>query len=1215
MKKILKMVTSKWLFGYMIIAFTGIALVHFINEKSSKDFYTALQNYTEQRRLETEQSANNISNSFGYIYQGIRTISLLPSVKTIDRYGKNLDKNAHESIVQIYNNMASNVAVSEVYIVPVDFDPEKKDLITGKQQEPILMFDNKISDKETTSEKYFEEEIHEYRLIHEQVIYFKQHYPDTENINHQNPPMISGREVITCDNTEYNKTKNDDDRLGIVFSLPFYGEDGKLKGVISAIIRSNSIKKLMPDTNYALINNNHDYIVTAKDNVQAADSKAWILQLKPDPSLFFSTIVNVPTPDPQSKWMLWAGFPNQLFSDSPDVKAIQDFKYLGYIGSALLVLFSAIIWAILQYNFNFIKKTNSELEKRVHSHTSELEQTVALMDIMKTIAITANEVSSINEGFQTAIDVICNYTDWSVGHAYIYSEEKKKLVNLNVWHTKYPQRCANFKKISESIEFASNEGFLGKVFADSAPIWILDIENSSIYARKESAISANLKSVFGFPVFIGRKAVAVLEFYSGDSLVPSEELLSVMSNVGKQLGQVIERANAMERSKLLETIISSADDGIIITKANLEEPGPEIIYANDAFTKISGYTAEEAIGRSPRFLQSDFTKRETLDALRSTLLAGKPFKDELLNQHKNGQHYWLEISIVPVKNSQGIVTHFAAIERDISTKKQEEINQKNISVELKKAQLKAESTSRELEISLKKAEEASIAKSDFLANMSHELRTPMNGVLGMASLLADTQLNDEQREFVSTINGSAENLLMLLNDILDFSKIEAGALVLENIAFGFTDNLRKTINLLRPQAEKKHIDLILECKSDVPAYIWGDSGRIRQIIMNLVGNAIKFTEHGHVRLSASVQKNINEDDKLYISVEDTGVGIPAGKLSEIFDKFTQADASVTRRYGGTGLGLAISKQLVNLMGGEINVESVEGKGSTFWFTIPCKIADIKDAPVKNDERDISNQSLGNLIPIGKAKILLVEDYHVNQVFAIKLLRKFGFIHIDLAENGVQAIEKYRKENYDMIFMDCQMPELDGYQATQKLRMLEEGLNLHTPIIAMTANAMMGDREKCLKAGMDDYLSKPLRAEHLRKILEMWFLLESEKATISAPQPSVSLPEETKEAPVDLEQLRMFTDGDPEEEKALAALFLEQSQAMIKILQESTGDDKKEAWKSAAHRFKGSSGNLGANKLQLLCKQAEAGFENNESQKLEMLTAIKEETKRIEVFFG
>ena len=835
-----------------------------------------------------------------------------------------------------------------------------------------------------------------------------------------------------------------------------------------------------------------------------------------------------------------------------------------------------------------------------------------ITEVQQEVASAANEAMTVEEGLRAGINAICNYTGWQIGHAYLYSENEAALTSLDVWHlTKDVQQYEEFIRLTEKMTFSSGQGFIGEVYKDAVPMWIMELADSPVYMRKDAILKTGMKSAFAFPIFVGRKVKAVLEFYSTHAEVPDEMLFQLMQNIGKQLGQVIERAQFHEKAKLLETVISSANDGIIITNAALEKPGPQIIYVNKAFSKITGYKPEEVIGKSPRILQGDGTDKKTLRNMYGELKEGRAFKGEVLNYDTLGKPYWLDISIVPVRDGEGNITHFAAIERDITERKSSEKHLQDVVRQLKRANLLAEASARDLQDSLYKAEEASKAKSDFLANMSHELRTPMNGVLGMAHLLEDTALTDEQKQFVSTINGSAENLLMLLNDILDFSKIEAGALDLEHIAYGIKDTIEKTVQLLHPQAEKKSVELIFDFEQDVPQYVWGDPGRIRQVITNLISNAIKFTNKGHVRVSVR-EMEYSDTSKLYITVEDTGMGIPAEKLLEIFEKFTQGDASVTRKYGGTGLGLAITKQLVLLMGGEIGVESAEGKGSTFWISLPLLPANPEDATSAKEHHTIYCQATEILKPIHEARALLVEDYHVNQVFAEKLLRKFGFNHIDITENGVEALRKYRTNPYDIIFMDCQMPELDGYQTTQKLRLIEQDTPIHTPIIAMTANAMMGDREKCLKSGMDDYLSKPLRAEHLKKVLKIWFELDELKSAVSKHNTSsvIQLPQ-----PVDIEQLRMFTDGDPDEEKELIQLFLDQAQEMIDILESNTSEHGKDAWKSAAHRFKGSSGNLGAMQLHHLCKRAENHFEDSDMKKTEMLCAIKRETSNVREFFN
>ncbi len=486
----------------------------------------------------------------------------------------------------------------------------------------------------------------------------------------------------------------------------------------------------------------------------------------------------------------------------------------------------------------------------------------------------------------------------------------------------------------------------------------------------------------------------------------------------------------------------------------------------------------------------------------------------------------------------------------------------------------------------------------------------MNGVLGMSYLLSETPLSEEQRELSNMINASAESLLALLNDILDFSKIEAGVLQLEDIAFPLADVVQRSLAPLKAQAASKRIDLKYETERTIPEHLWGDPGRLRQIVTNLLGNAVKFTHDGHVRLHVRLQEESGQD-YLCFSVEDTGMGIAANKLELIFDKFTQADESITRNYGGTGLGLAISRHLVQMMGGRIGVESVEGKGSTFWFTLPLRIATAGDLLVSADTKADVTPAAQAMKPIQEARVLLVEDYNVNALFAEKLLRKFGIQHIDQAIDGIEAIRRYHEGAYDVIFMDCQMPELDGYRATEELRQLEARLLRHTPIIAMTANAMVGDREKCLKAGMDNYVSKPIRVQHLRAVLQHWFQLDT-PTNMPAAIPLTTDPQQN-DSPVDMEQLRNFTDGDQDEEQALFGLFLDQTYNLITTLEQNTETEGADAWQSSAHRLKGSAGNLGAMRLHELCKRAEQHYADSRIQKIDMLIEIKDEINRVEGF--
>ena len=383
------------------------------------------------------------------------------------------------------------------------------------------------------------------------------------------------------------------------------------------------------------------------------------------------------------------------------------------------------------------------------------------------------------------------------------------------------------------------------------------------------------------------------------------------------------------------------------------------------------------------------------------------------------------------------------------------------------------------------AQEASSRKSEFVANMSHEIRTPMNGVVGMIDHLLETDLTPHQRHLARVAANSADVLLTVINDVLDFSKIEAGKLLIEKIGFDLREAVKDVEELFSSRAAEKGIELHTRYEPTTPRYVTGDPARIRQVLMNLVSNAIKFTEHGRVVMSVSCTEKRTDNAMFTFAVRDTGVGIPEDRIDDVFVHFTQADSSTTRRYGGTGLGLTISKQLVELMHGTIGATSEVGKGSTFRFSIPMGLYRV--APDATDR----TRPRANTQPAGKGSggsdsathVLLVEDNEANQEVAVLLLEKLG-CRVDVARDGREAVEMFQATRYDCVFMDCQMPEMDGYQAAREIRS-SEPTNQRVPIVAMTAHALREDRDKCLAAGMDDYVSKPIKRAVLESILERW----------------------------------------------------------------------------------------------------------------------------------
>ncbi|SDE12486.1 ATP-binding protein [Ruegeria marina] len=498
-----------------------------------------------------------------------------------------------------------------------------------------------------------------------------------------------------------------------------------------------------------------------------------------------------------------------------------------------------------------------------------------------------------------------------------------------------------------------------------------------------------------------------------------------------------------KEAQQLSLVARNANDSVIMSDAN-----GRIVWTNEAFSRITGYSAAEARGRLPaELLNGPETDLATSNAITAALMSGKPFRGEIQNLTKDGQPIWMDVNMVPIVDSDGNIEMTVAVERDITSGKIHE---------------------QELAAAREAAEEGARVKADFLATMSHEIRTPMNGVVGMADLLSETRLNTEQKEYVDTIKNSAAALLAIINDVLDLSRLDANKMTVHPVDFDLFACISETVRLIRPQAQHKGLKLTLKTLSEVPDLVNADNGRLRQVLINLLGNAVKFTETGGVDLRLSV-----EDTDLghiaTIEVEDTGIGIPAEKLEHVFERFSQAEADTTRAYGGTGLGLAISRELVGLMGGRLTVESTLGRGSCFTLRLPLGLPD----------RTGGSGSRPVIAPRHRALlqgrvVLVADDNRINRLLIAKFLADLP-VRLEFACNGQEAVDMAVRLAPDIVFMDMSMPQMSGVEAT---RLIRGNNGAHPPIVALTANAYDSDRKTCLDAGMNDFLSKPIGRSEL-----------------------------------------------------------------------------------------------------------------------------------------
>ena len=585
----------------------------------------------------------------------------------------------------------------------------------------------------------------------------------------------------------------------------------------------------------------------------------------------------------------------------------------------------------------------------------------------------------------------------------------------------------------------------------------------------------------------------------------------------------------------------------------------EILDCNDAFAKIFGFgSPDEARGRNLEAFYPGGVGRERVVALLREHRALSNLDLDL--NRRDGTPVWIRENVTLTTGPDG--------EEVIEGTMMDITDRKRAEAELQKAKDVAEAASR--------------AKGEFLANMSHEIRTPMNGIIGMTGLALETSLTPEQREYLQMVRDSAETLLSLIGDILDFSKIEAGKLEIEAVDFDLVAAVRNTVELVSVGARAKGIEVRWSIGEDVPAELNGDPVRFRQILTNLLGNAVKFTERGSV--SVRVEKTAAYAGRIFLKclVSDTGIGIPLDKQDRLFKSFTQLDGSTTRRYGGTGLGLAITRQLVEMMGGEVWVESQEGAGSAFYYTLVLALP--KGGASRHGVRQ-EGESAGKTVAAGipsraagrPLTILVAEDNPINARLAVALLRKRGW-EVKVTGNGREALEALSAQAFDLVLMDIQMPEMDGYDATMAVRQREAGTGHRTPILAMTAHAMKGDLERCFEAGMDGYLTKPIKASEFYDAIE---------GLVSSGEPEIGEgPAGGSGAPADLSQLLVNTGGDVDLLDELVDLFAEDCPGQVENLAAAIQRGDAKDLEESAHKLKGAVANFGAKATQDLAFRLE-----------------------------
>jgi PAS domain S-box-containing protein len=652
-----------------------------------------------------------------------------------------------------------------------------------------------------------------------------------------------------------------------------------------------------------------------------------------------------------------------------------------------------------------------------------------------------------------------------------------------------------------------------------------------------------------------------------------------------------ERLRAQEELRQSNDRFSKAFHGTAAPLSISRESDGTYIEVNERFADLFGCERAEIIGQTTVEFGPFREPGERERLVKRVSDKGLIRDHEMSIRTRSGEIRHVLASIVPIE--LGGESCLLSSGLDITDRKKAEVELQKLNIDLTFAMNQAQEMASH-------AERANRAKSEFLARMSHEIRTPLNGVIAMSSLLLESSLTPAQQRHAEIIRSSSDSLLAVIDDILDFSKIEAHKLDLERIDFDLRGAMEDVTDIVSARAFEKQLELVCLIAPGVPTRLRGDPGRLGQVVANLLGNAVKFTGQGEVSLAVSLDSADERVATLRFTIKDTGIGIPGDKLTQLFLPFTQVDGSTSRRFGGTGLGLAISKQLVAMMGGEIGVESEEGKGSTFWFTGVFEkqaAKDIGTVPEGLEAVRVPRPATASIpVPGKRLEILLAEDNLINQDVAVSILGRLGY-HADVVASGRAAIDAVQSRHYDLVFMDCEMPEMSGFEAVRRIRQIEQDEGRSgIPIVAMTAHAMRGDRERCLAAGMNDYLSKPVRPGDIAGILARWG--SPDASTTVSHVPEVEVPAEEPVSPprrdpdFDREVFMRLVGGDEVFKKRIVLRFLVDMPARAGELAAAIASEDCAHASELAHRVKGIAASVGGVRVQetagLMEKLGDAG---------------------------